>query len=176
MLLSPVWLFATPWIVAHQAPSSMGFSSQEYWSGLSFSSSGVLPKPGIEPRSPALHANSLTSEPPGKPFYMLDVCMFLFEYILKKTFWRKCLWDIKYLSLFWILVFDWQLGGSRLQVKDYLSSNFEGMASLSSITVLVIANVMPIWVLIPLEATCLFFPLWKLTQFLFWFRNLLKYF
>ena len=65
--LSRVRLFATPWTVAHQAPPSMGFSRQEYWSGLSFPSPGDLPHPGIEPRSPALRADALTSEPPGKP-------------------------------------------------------------------------------------------------------------
>ena len=52
--LSCVWLFATPWTVAYQAPQSMGFSRQEYWSGLPFPSPGHLPDPGIEPRSPAL--------------------------------------------------------------------------------------------------------------------------
>ena len=51
---------ATPWSIAHQAPLSMGFSRQEYWSG-------DLPNPGIQPRSPTLQANALTSEPPGKP-------------------------------------------------------------------------------------------------------------
>ena len=49
-----------------QAPSSMGFSGQEYWSGLPFPSPGDLPDPGIEPRSPALQADAFTSEPPGK--------------------------------------------------------------------------------------------------------------
>ena len=53
--------------VAQQAPPSMGFSRQEYWSGLPFPSPGDLPYPGIEPRSPALQADALTSEPPGKP-------------------------------------------------------------------------------------------------------------
>ena len=52
--------------VAHQAPQSVGFSRQEYWSGLPFPSSGDLPDPGIEPCSPALEADALTSEPPGK--------------------------------------------------------------------------------------------------------------
>ena len=64
--LSRVRLFATPWTVAHQAPASMGFSRQEYWSGLSFPSPGDLPNPGIQPTSPALQAVALTSEPPGK--------------------------------------------------------------------------------------------------------------
>ena len=59
-----VRLFATPWTVAHQAPLSMGFSRREYWSGLPFLSPGDLPDPGIKPRSPALQADALTSEPP----------------------------------------------------------------------------------------------------------------
>ena len=59
--------FLTPWTIAYQAPPSMGFSRQEYWSGLPFPSPGDLPDPGIEPRSPALHADALPSEPPGKP-------------------------------------------------------------------------------------------------------------
>ena len=66
--LSRVRLFATPWTVAHQGPPSMGFSRQEYWSGLPFPSPGDLPDPGIEPRSPALQADALPSEPPGKSF------------------------------------------------------------------------------------------------------------
>ena len=56
-----------PWTVAHQASLSMGFSRQEYWSGLPFPSPGNLPNPGIKPRSPTLQADALTSEPPGKP-------------------------------------------------------------------------------------------------------------
>ena len=68
--LSHVRLFATPWTVAYQAPLSMGFSRQEYWSGLPFPSPGDLPDPGIEPRYPALLAGSLPSEPPGKPCIM----------------------------------------------------------------------------------------------------------
>ena len=67
--LSRVQLFATPWTVAHEAPLSIGFSRQEYWSGLPFPSPGDLPNPGIEPRSPALQADALTSDPPGKPSY-----------------------------------------------------------------------------------------------------------
>ena len=62
--LSRVRLFVT---IAYQASPSMGFSRQKYWSGLPFSSPGDLPDPGIKPRSPALEADALTSEPPGKP-------------------------------------------------------------------------------------------------------------
>ena len=59
---------ATPWTVACQAPLSMGFSRQEYWSELPLPSPGDLPDPGIEPGSPASQANSLPPEPPGKPY------------------------------------------------------------------------------------------------------------
>ena len=57
----------TPWTVAGQAPLSMEFSRQEYWGGLPFPSPGDFPKPEIESRSPALWADSLLFEPPGKP-------------------------------------------------------------------------------------------------------------
>ena len=63
---SRVQLFVTPWTVAHQAPPSVGFSRQEYWSGLPFPSPGDLPDSGIEPRSCASQADALPSEPPGK--------------------------------------------------------------------------------------------------------------
>ena len=65
-LLSHVRLFATPWTVTYQAPLSMEFSRQEHWSGLPFPSAGDPPNPGIEPGSPALQADALPSEPPGK--------------------------------------------------------------------------------------------------------------
>ena len=58
---------STPWTVACQAPLSMGFSRQEYWSGLPFPSPGYLPDPGIKPGSPALQADALPTEPSGKP-------------------------------------------------------------------------------------------------------------
>ena len=54
-----------PWTVVYRASLSMGFFRQEYWSGLPFPSLGDLPDPGIEPRSPALQADALPSEPPG---------------------------------------------------------------------------------------------------------------
>ena len=60
-----------PWTVAHQAPLSMGFSRQEYWSGLPFPSPGDLPDPGIKPTSPTLQADTLTSAPPGKPQFQI---------------------------------------------------------------------------------------------------------
>ena len=66
-MLSHVPLFATLWAVAHQAPLSTGFPRQEYWSGLPFPPPGDLPNSGIKPRSSVFQADSLTSEPPGKP-------------------------------------------------------------------------------------------------------------
>ena len=68
-----VWLFATPWTVAHQAPLSKGFSRHEYWSGLPFPTPWSS-KPGIEPMSPvspALAGGFCTAEPPGKPLLLL---------------------------------------------------------------------------------------------------------
>ena len=66
-LLSRVRLFANPWTIACQALLSMEFYRQEYWSGLPFPSPGDLPDPGIEPGYPTLQADTLPSEPPGKP-------------------------------------------------------------------------------------------------------------
>ena len=66
---------ATPWTVACQVPLSLGFSRQEYWSGLPFPSPGDLPNPGVKPKSPSLQADSLGTELPGKSY--------IFVYILK---------------------------------------------------------------------------------------------
>ena len=72
--LSHVRLFTTPWTVAHQAPLSMGFPRQDYWSGLPFPPPGDLPKPGIKPESPvssALQADSLPAEPSEKLHWLI---------------------------------------------------------------------------------------------------------
>ena len=69
-LLSGVRLFATPWTVAYQAPLSMGFSRQEYWSVLPFPSPGDLPNPGFKPWSPALQTDALPSKPPGRVLFL----------------------------------------------------------------------------------------------------------
>ena len=66
MSLSRVQLFATPWTIAYPASPSIGFPRQRYWSGLPFPSPGDFLNPGIESRSPALQADALPSEPPGK--------------------------------------------------------------------------------------------------------------
>ena len=60
----------TPWTVALQTPLSMGFSRQEYWTGLPCPSPGDLPNLEIEPRSPTFQMDSLLSEPPGKPYFI----------------------------------------------------------------------------------------------------------
>ena len=90
-LLSRVQLLKTPWTLAWQTPLSMGFSRQEYWSGLPFPSPGDLPNPGIEPRSPALEADALTSEPPGKPRISIDAWIYL---------WAFCFVPLIYISVF----------------------------------------------------------------------------
>ena len=69
-LLSRARLFATPWTVVYQASPSMGFSSQEYWSGLPFPSPGDLPDPGVEPGSPTLEADAYM------PTYMCAIFTF----------------------------------------------------------------------------------------------------
>ena len=64
--------FGTLWTIVHPAPLSMGFLRQEFWSGLPFPSPGDLPDPEIKSRSPALQADSLQSETPGKPLRVLS--------------------------------------------------------------------------------------------------------
>ena len=84
--LSCVRLFVTPWTVAYQAPPSMGFSRQWYWSGLPFPSLGDLPNPEIKPGSPALQTDPLPSEPSGSPiYYMLYkiIGAFLHKYLIQ---------------------------------------------------------------------------------------------
>ena len=87
--LSRVQLFVTPWTVAYQAAPSVGFSRQEYWSGLPFPSPGDLPNPGIEPESPEFQADALTSEPPGKPKLIFTVYQ-LANYIRHKKVKYEC--------------------------------------------------------------------------------------
>ena len=71
----------TPWAVACQAPPSMGFSREEYWSGLPFPSPGDLPDPEIEPTPPALAGGFFTTEPSGKSFntYFIVNAMIIFK-------------------------------------------------------------------------------------------------
>ena len=69
--------------VTYQAPQSMEFSRQEYWSGLPFPSPGDLPNPGMAPGSPTLQADALPSEPPGKP---VDMSKFLNQKVKEESF------------------------------------------------------------------------------------------
>ena len=70
----------TPWMVAHQAPLSMEFSRQEYWSGLPFLPSGDLPDPGIKPVSPVSQADSLPPSHLGSPFIVIHFCFVFILY------------------------------------------------------------------------------------------------
>ena len=77
---SHVWLFATLWTVARQAPLPMGFFRQECWSGLPFPSPGALPDPGIKlmsPAAPSLHMDSLPLSHPGSPVSGFDIWVML---------------------------------------------------------------------------------------------------
>ena len=79
--LSRVQLFATPWTVACQVSLSMGFSRQEYWSGLPFPSPEEFPNPGIEPWSPASQAGSLPIELQGSPNIIYNIILYgIFTY------------------------------------------------------------------------------------------------
>ena len=108
--LSRVWLFATPCTIAYQAPLSMGFSRQEYWSRLPFPSPGHLPNPGTEPRSPTLQADTLPSEPPPyDPAIPPPNNIWL----------RSC--EVLWLILFWLCTAElwiWQRSAERWQVKS----------------------------------------------------------
>ena len=92
-LLNLFCLFPTPWTVACQAPLSMEFSRQEYWSGLPFPSPGDLPNPGIEPGSPTLQADSWPSEPWGwnnglfSNYWLGQLIMEMLSLVLENWFW-----------------------------------------------------------------------------------------
>ena len=118
--LSCVWLFVTPWTVARQAPLSMGFSRQGYWSGLQFPSPGDFPVPGIEPRSP----DSSPSEPPGlclpgwnsSTFVRTDTP--LSTTLLKYSIHPKCLYHLTFFTYGRVTCGLWELSlGSDDQVN-----------------------------------------------------------
>ena len=85
---------ATPWTVDYQAPLSMGFFRQGYWSGLTFASPGDLPNPGIKPGFPTLQSDALSSEPPGKGlsiYYSSCMSWYLFStYVSLLVRWFSC--------------------------------------------------------------------------------------
>ena len=77
----------TPWTVAYETSPSIGFSRQEYWSGLALPSSEDLPDPGIKPGSPALSADALPSEPPGSPIHVRPLLIKLLGlFILRRSY------------------------------------------------------------------------------------------
>ena len=95
-MISDAHLRVTPWTVAHQAPLSMGFSRQEYWSGLPFPSPGDLPDPGIEPMSltsPSLTGGFFITEPPGNPMnlkvWILILSLNSFPVLLGSNSWMN---------------------------------------------------------------------------------------
>ena len=95
-MLSCVSLFVTPQTISHQAPVSMGFSKQEYWSGLPFSTPGDLPDPRIKPESlapPAFAGRFFTTVSPGKPSWYTIQSQYIFQ--AKEEAWRR--------GLFWSL-------------------------------------------------------------------------
>ena len=125
---SRVWLFATLWTVAHQASLSLGFSRQEYWSGLPCIPPGYLPDPGIEPGSPVscIVGGFFTTEPPGKPSDGMKVKV--------KSLSRVRLfatpWTVAYSSIHGILqarILEWvaisfSKGSSRPRDRTWVSS------------------------------------------------------
>ena len=91
----------TPWTVDHQAPLSMGFPRQEYWSGLPFPSPEDLSNPGIDSKSPALQADYLTTEPPGKSLPLLKCHqppfrIGIYSQVNKLTLSNRCSWHWEY--------------------------------------------------------------------------------
>ena len=104
-MLSRVRLSVTPWTAPCQAPLSMGFSRQEYWSQLPFLPPGDLPDPGIEAASPALAGRFVTTEPPGKPLRIVGKCK---RYYFSLA--RRCLcWSIKLRLAIYVTVFFYKL-------------------------------------------------------------------
>ena len=113
--LNCVWLFVTPWTVAHQAPLSMGFSRQEYWSGLPFPPPEDLPDPGIKPASLELAGRFFITELKGRPILLIQyvkkinnsTCNQFFTLLIKilllfvLNFWSLvnilCLWHLSLL-------------------------------------------------------------------------------
>ena len=104
-LLSHIQLFVAPWTVARQAPLSMGFSRQVYWSGQPLPSPGDLPDPGIESGSPASQADSLPSEPPREVLRNTRLVKISKElpsvqYVFTKLIYLKTKWNKKYREQF----------------------------------------------------------------------------
>ena len=114
-----------PWTVAHQAPLSKGFSRQKYWSWLPFPSPGDLPDTGIKSRSPALQANSLPSEPPGKPHKWVQIVC-VHAYMLTHVWLFVIPWAIAH-QAFLSMGFSWQKYWSGLPFFFSRGSSWSGI-------------------------------------------------
>ena len=103
---SHVRLCVTPWTVAYQAPLSIGFSRQEYWSGLPFPSPGDLPNPGIEPRSTALQAECFTVRATGEYFHYMNMSQKEYP-VVRGTFsiYFLCVF-VKIILVYFLIVMD----------------------------------------------------------------------
>ena len=107
-----VWLFVTLWTVAHQTPLSMEFSRQEYWSRLPCPPPEDLPNPGIKPESPvtpALQADSLCTEPAGKPICLWEVIESVSCPVVPDSLWPHGLQPTGFSihGIFWVRILEW---------------------------------------------------------------------
>ena len=133
-LLSRVQLFVTPRTIAYQASQSMGFSRQEYWSGLPFPSPGDLPNPGIEPGSPALQADALPTEPPGKPLWWSVPAT-------RNTIWERSFMETNSESRICVHIFLWtHFGMGKIWTTGLCSWSSLRMADFPSTVVLICTN------------------------------------
>ena len=144
---------ATPWTAAHQAPLSMRFPRQEYWSGLPFPSPGNLPNPGIKPASPAMAGGLFTTEPPGKPSEILN--------------------EVKWYTFFFLLLYNIAL------VLPYINMHPPQVYTCSpSRTPSTSLPVLSLWV-IPvhqLQASCILHQTWTGNSFLVHQRSYIWYY
>ena len=124
--------FVTPWTVACLVSLSMGFSRQEYWSGVPFPSPRDLLNPGIEPRSPALQAGALTSEPPGK-HSIWDECNYVvFVHSLALSFFgiRKKTYIFQSFGHCWVFHVCWHIEYSACTASSFsIWNNSTGISS-----------------------------------------------
>ena len=106
LVAKPYQTLATPWSVARQAPLSLGFPRQEYWSGFPFPSSGDLPDAGLESRSPAIQADSLRiyrffTESPGKPYVTINTHNVIMVLLSLSNIWMSRVFILCVCVCFW---------------------------------------------------------------------------
>ena len=139
--LSRVRLFATSWIVACQAPLSMGFSRQEYWSGFPFPSPGDLPDPAIKPGSLALQTDTLPSEPPWGFNHNQDLTKFCFQlfeliyplfYELASKWWVLPNKWVFFIKMNWVPI---PYSSHNNQLTVYYAPSYSAKASISNTSI-----------------------------------------